>query len=288
MRCGVVILPEHRWSEARRLWEDAEALGFDHAWTYDHLTWAPLPDAPWFGAVPTLAAAALATSRIRLGTYVASPNFRHPVPFAQELMTLDDLSDGRLLVGLGSGGDLDASALRPERWSRRERTDRFVEFTDLLDLLLHGGEVSSRGTHFSAVDVRLRPGCRQQPRVPFVVAANGPRAMQVVVRHGQGWVTTGSPGERTDQWWVSVARAVERLDAVLAESGGPGPDRYLSLDASGTFSLASVGAFEDAVGRAAELGFTDVVCHWPRPESPYAGDRATLERVATEVLPRWR
>ncbi len=81
---------------------DGRATRLDHAWTYDHLTWRNLRDGPWFGAVPTLAAAALVTSRIRLGTLVASANFRHPVPFAKELMTLDDLSHGRFTLGVGA------------------------------------------------------------------------------------------------------------------------------------------------------------------------------------------
>ena len=92
MRLGIVILPEHRWPVARDVWRRAEQLGLDHAWTYDHLAWCTLRDAPWFGAVPTLAAAATITSRIRLGPLVASPNFRHPVSFARELITLDEVS----------------------------------------------------------------------------------------------------------------------------------------------------------------------------------------------------
>src|ERR1700710_2211504 len=105
MRFGVVILPEYPWREARDIWSRAEAMGFDHAWTYDHLAWRSLRDAPWFGAIPTLTAAAGATEHIRLGPLVASPNFRHPVPFAKELITLDDISDGRLTLGIGSGGE---------------------------------------------------------------------------------------------------------------------------------------------------------------------------------------
>ncbi|MGA2522463.1 MAG: LLM class flavin-dependent oxidoreductase, partial [Acidimicrobiales bacterium] len=81
MRLGVLVLPEFRWPEARSLWSRVEELGFDHAWTYDHLAWRTLRDSTWFGAVPVLAAAVVVTTRIRLGTLVASPNFRHPVPF---------------------------------------------------------------------------------------------------------------------------------------------------------------------------------------------------------------
>jgi hypothetical protein len=89
VRLGVVILPELRRAELVSTWRRAEELGFDHAWTYDHLAWRSLRDSPWFGAIPTLVAAATATTRIRLGTLVASPNFRHPVSFARELIALD-------------------------------------------------------------------------------------------------------------------------------------------------------------------------------------------------------
>jgi alkanesulfonate monooxygenase SsuD/methylene tetrahydromethanopterin reductase-like flavin-dependent oxidoreductase (luciferase family) len=104
MQRGVLILPEFPWTTAQSVWRRAEALGFEHAWIYDHLAWRSFRDSTWFAAIPTLTAAAMATKRIRLGTLVASPNFRHPVPFAKELVTLDDISGGRLTLGLGAGG----------------------------------------------------------------------------------------------------------------------------------------------------------------------------------------
>src|ERR687892_2840902 len=104
MRVGALILPEHRWVEAAPRWRRAEDLGLDHVWPYDHLTWRSFRDRAWFGAVPTLTAAATVTTRIRIGTLVASPNFRHPVPFAKEVVTLDDVSGGRLTLGIGAGG----------------------------------------------------------------------------------------------------------------------------------------------------------------------------------------
>src|SRR3982751_5478951 len=137
MRVGIVILPELRWAKAQERWRRAEEYGFAHAWTYDHLAWRDLVDGPWFDAVTTLTAAATATSTIRLGTLVASANFRHPVPFAREVTALDDVSGGRLVLGLGAGGAgfdelvLGAAPLRP-----RQRADRFAEFVTLLDLLL--------------------------------------------------------------------------------------------------------------------------------------------------------
>ena len=121
MRIGIVILPDERWSVAGRRWQRAEEYGFDHAWTYDHLGWRDLVDGPWFDAVPTLTAAAMVTRRIRLGTFVASPNFRHPVHFAREVTALDDISQGRLLLGVGAGGiGFDSAVLgAPELTPRR-------------------------------------------------------------------------------------------------------------------------------------------------------------------------
>src|SRR5215213_4603679 len=167
MRVGVLILPEQHWPAAAEKWTRAEALGFDHAWTYDHLAWRGLRDSTWFAAVPTLAAAAAVTSTIRLGTLVASPNFRHPVPFARELLTLDDISSGRLTVGIGAGGQgWDATMLGQEPWEMLERQERFAEFVDLLDRLLTNREVNFAGRYWIANEARTHPGCVQQPRVP--------------------------------------------------------------------------------------------------------------------------
>ena len=290
MRLGVVVLPEERWADARQQWQQLDTWGFHSAWTYDHLAWRSLADGPWFATVPVLAAAALATTTIRLGTFVASPNFRHPVPFAKELMTLDDLSGGRFQLGVGAGGTgFDATVLGTEDLSPRQRVDRFGEFVELLDRLLTSPSTTYDGAWFTAHEARMVPGCVQQPRLPFVVAANGPRAMRVVARHGQAWVTTGAtpPGADEDTWWAALPGACERLDdTVRAEGRDPRDvERYLSVDSSGALGLTSVEHLRDVLGRAGELGFDEVVVHRPRPDGVYAGDLAVLERVAAEVLP---
>jgi alkanesulfonate monooxygenase SsuD/methylene tetrahydromethanopterin reductase-like flavin-dependent oxidoreductase (luciferase family) len=197
VRVGIIILADERWSVAARRWRLAEEYGFDHAWTYDHIGWRSLVDGPWFDAVPTLTAAAHITSRIRLGTMVASPNFRHPAHFAREVTALDDISDGRLLLGVGAGGvDYDARVLGIPTLSPRARVDRYGEFLSILDRLLRDETVSTAGTYYTAVDARGTPGCVQQPRVPFVVAANGPRSLALAARYGQGWVTNGASTRR--------------------------------------------------------------------------------------------
>jgi alkanesulfonate monooxygenase SsuD/methylene tetrahydromethanopterin reductase-like flavin-dependent oxidoreductase (luciferase family) len=288
VRFGIVILPDQRWTQAARRWRQAEEYGFDHAWTYDHLGWRSLVDGPWFDAVPTLTAAAMVTSQIALGTFVASPNFRHPVSFARQLTALDDISDGRFVfgVGAGAGGEsFDNKVLGQPELAPRDRGDRFGEFVELLDRLLTTDHVTWSGRYYSAVDARNLPGCVQRPRVPFVIAANGKRSIALAARFGQGWVTTGDRAGGLAAWWASVAEASRLLDEALAAAGRPSAEvrRYLSLDASGTFALTSQEYFDDAVGRAGELGFTDVVTHWPRPEGPYAGKESVLEAVAARL-----
>jgi alkanesulfonate monooxygenase SsuD/methylene tetrahydromethanopterin reductase-like flavin-dependent oxidoreductase (luciferase family) len=288
VRFGIVILADQRWTEAARRWRQAEEYGFDHAWTYDHLGWRSLVDGPWFDAVPTLTAAATVTSRIALGTLVASPNFRHPVSFARELTALDDISDGRFVLGVGAGAggtSFDTKVLGQPELSRRERGERFAEFVGLLDQLLTTDHVTWSGRYYSAVDARNLPGCVQRPRIPFVIAANGKRSIALAARFGEGWVTTGARSDELPAWWQSVGEAAGAFDEALATAGRPGEEvrRYLSLDASGTFALTSQDYFDDAVGRAAQLGFTDVITHWPRPEGPYAGDESVLEAVAARI-----
>jgi alkanesulfonate monooxygenase SsuD/methylene tetrahydromethanopterin reductase-like flavin-dependent oxidoreductase (luciferase family) len=286
VRIGIVILPDERWSVAGRRWRLAEEYGFDHAWTYDHLGWRDLVDGPWFDAVPTLTAAAMVTRRIRLGTFVASPNFRHPVHFTREITALDDISQGRLLLGVGAGGTgFDSAVLGAAELSPRERVDRFAEFLELLTRLLENDKADFTGTYYQAVDARSIPGPVQRPRPPLVVAANGPRALRLAARYGDGWVTTGAQAVDDEAaWWRSVAEVSARFTDAAA---GRSVDRYLNLDSSPVLSLSSVEAFTDAVGRAAELGFTDVLTHWPRKSSWYAGDERILEAVAP-MLPKLR
>lgn len=288
VRVGIVILPEHRWWAAEPLWRMAEEYGFAHAWTYDHIGWKSLVDKPWFDAVPTLTAAAMVTSTIRLGTLVASPNFRHPVHFARELTTLDDVSDGRITLGLGAGGEgFDSTVLGQEPLTPQQRSDRFGEFVELLDEILRHDTTDYDGDYFTAVQARRAPGCVQLPRVPFVVAANGTRSMRLAAQYGQGWVTTGRGGDTEDEWWRRVGELSLRFTDVCREQERDPAQvhRYLQADAAPEFSLSSIERFRDVIGRAGELGFTDVITHWPRPDSPYAGTESTVEEIATEVLP---
>jgi alkanesulfonate monooxygenase SsuD/methylene tetrahydromethanopterin reductase-like flavin-dependent oxidoreductase (luciferase family) len=286
MHLSTVILPVFPWREGRAVWRRAEELGFHAAYTYDHLTWQSFRGAPWHGTVPTLAAAAAVTERIRLGTMVASPNFRHPVPFAKELMTLDELSGGRFTLGIGAGGEgFDATVLNEGHWSAGERADRFAEFTRLLDKLLTQDETTeTAGAHYRAFEAEMLPGSTQRPRMPFHVAAIGPRAMRLAAELGQGWVTFGASedGPRV------VAGQIERLREACAARGRDVAELELTLLNMGRSEqerpLASFEAFVDWAGRYQEVGITELVLHWPIAQSEFAADLKVFERIATEGL----
>jgi len=293
VRLSTVILPVDRWQErGGAKWRRAEELGLHAAYTYDHLSWRTFRDGPWFGALPTLTAAATATSRLRLGTLVTSPNFRHPVTLAKELISLDDISGGRVTLGIGAGGNgFDATALGQEAWTPRERADRFGEFVPLLDRLLTEGAVTHRGTHYSAVEARNLPGCVQRPRLPFAVAATGPRGLALAARYGQGWVTTGDPKlfeEGTPEQSLEAIRGqIGRLGRACAEVGRDvaGLDKVLltGFTPDRGRPLESVDAFVDFAARHLEAGITEIVLHWPIADSDFAADQAVFEKIVTEA-----
>jgi alkanesulfonate monooxygenase SsuD/methylene tetrahydromethanopterin reductase-like flavin-dependent oxidoreductase (luciferase family) len=291
MRFGIVILPQYDWPEAARRWRAAEEYGFDHAWTYDHLAWRGLAGERWHATVPTLTAAATVTSHVRLGTFVASPNYRHPVPFAKDIATVDQISGGRMLLGLGSGGTgFDAFVLGQPELTPRERFARFAEFAEALDVLLRfdtpGSDgISFEGTWYTAAGARMVGEPSQHPRMPLHLAADGPRGLALAVRIADGWVTTAGDVDDTEAWWRKAGELIKRLDDACADAGrDPSTmSRTLSLDAEARYSLTSIDAFDEAVGRAAELGYTDVVSHWPREHGLYAGDEAVLDEVAQRL-----
>ncbi|MGS0687820.1 LLM class flavin-dependent oxidoreductase [Nakamurella sp. GG22] len=287
MRVGVVVLPQYHWPEARARWKSLEDRGFTHGWTYDHLAWRDLAEQPWFGTVPTLTAAAAVTDTLRLGTWVSSPNFRHPVTLAKDLMTIDDISAGRLLAGIGAGGiGWDATVLGQSTLTPAQRVDRLTEFVTLLDLLLTQPETSWHGDYFTADRARMIPA-GSRSRIPLIVAANGRRTIQIAAGRGDAWATTGpeATDSTADLWWAAVEELVRRFESAATGAGRDAAtiDRYLNLDSAPILSVSSMDAFTDAAGRAAALGFTDVIVHWPRPEGIYAGDDAILDEIADRL-----
>ena len=175
-------------------------------------------------------------------------------------------------------------ALSPGR-----RHARFVEFVEVLARVLAQPRTSWSGDWYAVDEARTVPGCVQAPHPPFVVAANGPKGMTLALEQGAGWVTTtGAPPDAgADEWWAAAADKAARFTEVVAAQddeldGTGGFARYLNLEAR-TAGFSSAEEVVDAAGRAAALGYTDVVIGWPRPDGPMAGDPALLEAVAARL-----
>ncbi|MEU4159984.1 LLM class flavin-dependent oxidoreductase [Actinoplanes sp. NPDC026670] len=290
MRFGIMIVPEDRWQTARHKWRRAEQMGFDHAWTYDHLNWRAFRAKEWFTAVPTLTAAAMETDRIEIGVLVASPNLRHPVHLAKDVTAIDDIADGRLILGLGAGAvGFDSQMTRRRQWTTRERTARFEEYVQLTDQLLTQPVTSFDGEYYMADEVHSHPLCRRQPRVPFAIAASGPRGMRLAARYGSSWVTTGEPNRFAaapyEQALPVLRHQVELFEQACTEVGRDPADVSRLLVAGPTVSgvLDSKDAFFDAAGRFAEVGITDLVVQWPRPDEPFPGREEVLDDIASEL-----
>jgi len=141
------------------------------------------------------------------------------------------------------------------------------------------------GRFYSADGARTIPGCVQQPRLPFAVAATGPAAMAVVASFAQSWVTTGDPKAEASMDAQSGARTVASQMALLEEactSAGRDPTTIASMVLTGVGvdpGLSSTEHFLDTVGRYEAVGVTDLVVHWPRDDEPFKGDRDTFEEI---------
>lgn len=286
MRLSVVILPTPRWTEARPHWTRAEEFGLYAGYTYDHLSWRSFRDKAWFAMGPTLVAAASVTSTIRLGPLVTTPNFRHPLVLAKDLLALDDISNGRAIVGIGSGGTgFDATVLGHEEWSANERHRRFEEFSRSLDRLLREQVSNLVGPFYPVVDSRQLPGPVQLPRPPIILSALGPKSLALTAEIADGWVSFGSAtlsrDRSTEEW---VATQVAKLNDELERQGRDASSmQRLLLDfEGGEEPLSSFESFIDWAGRYRALGFDELVVHWPIADSPYDYNRAVFEKVATE------
>ena len=190
--------PRHTasYAEIRELAFQAEASGFDSIWLSDHLLFRG-PGYPATGAWEAwtiLSAIADATSRVELGTMVISAGFRNPGLLAKMAVTLDEVSGGRLILGLGAGSQ--ESDYRPFGFEFDRRFERFEEFLDVLLPLLRDGSVRHMGRWYQ-VDAPLRPAGPRNGRIPILIAGSGPRMLGLVARHADAWNPAGFDGPPT-------------------------------------------------------------------------------------------
>ncbi len=220
MKIGVQ-LPEVEWEvpfpELIEMARAAEAVGFDSVWYGDHLIY-DLPvgtRGPW-EAWTTLAALAAATTTVELGPLVASTSFHAPAMLAKQAATVDAISEGRLIVGLGAG------------WNRREydafgfpydhRVSRFAEAFTIIRTLLRDGEIDFHGDYYEADRCVLHPRSPRPGGPPLMVGSIGDRMLDITLAHVDAW----------NMWWSQYGNTAEgfarekaRVDELIAAAGRP-------------------------------------------------------------------
>jgi alkanesulfonate monooxygenase SsuD/methylene tetrahydromethanopterin reductase-like flavin-dependent oxidoreductase (luciferase family) len=263
----------------------AEDLGFDHAWLVDHLvdTDGP-PEHPCLEAWTLLAAIAARTKRIRLGVLVTSNTFRHPAVLLKEAVTVDHISGGRLILGLGSGWhDDEHRRYGIDLPEPAERVDRFAEAVEMISLLMSQPRTTFHGQHYRLDDAPLEPRPIQQPRIPILIAAHRPRMLRLAARFADQWDTFATlPGTATDGVSASIEERIRSLDDACREIGRDPAEIRRSTWARSA-ALESDEIYAGFVDRHRLLGFTDFSV-----VAPAAGAEAVLRRVAEGVIPELR
>ena len=286
MRFGLFLSQANKsWQQTLDEFTLAEALGFDHAWLVDHLvdTDGP-PEHGCHEGWTLLAGLAAHTSRIRLGVLVSSNTFRHPALLLKEAVTVDHISGGRLILGLGTGWhegehrsfgiDLPAPA---------ERVDRFEEAIQVISLLMERGQLTFNGRFYRLDDARLEPRPLQQPRIPILIAAHRPRMLRIAARYADQWDTFAAmPGTATAGVAADLADRMATLDDACRSIGRDPIELRRSTWATSDV-LASPEAYLEFVTRHRAMGFTDFTAVLPRD-----GDGRVLRTIATELIPAIR
>ena len=213
-----------RWPQIRELATRAEQIGFDCVWIPDELLWRPADGSVrgWWECVAMAGAVAAATSRIKVGTWILSALHRNPGITAKAVETLDEISGGRFVFGLGSGhAGRQAHAFGlPED----HVAGQFQEALEIILPLLRAGRADFEGTFHAARDLEQRPVGPRPGRIPIMIGAKGPKMLQLAARHADIW-----------SWYVEERSDLEefgpRLAALVAACArrwpGPSDDRQV-------------------------------------------------------------
>jgi probable F420-dependent oxidoreductase len=275
----------------------AEALGFDSGWTQEQL----LGTIPYLGPVETLTYAAACTERLRLGCAVFITTLHSPVHLAKSLSTLDQLSRGRLEVGVGTGGRrmFSAFGVDPETY-----VSRFTEGLALMRALWTEPQVTFKGRFWQLDDAAMEPKPFQKPAPPVWFGANQPPALRRTVRLGDGFFGAGS---------TTTARFAEQVQIVRDELAQQGTDPatfpvakrvYIAVDDDAGRGRERIGeALSRLYGFFGQRDMTPVAVYGP-PEACVRGLREVaaagagmillnplfdaaeqMERLAAEVVP---
>jgi alkanesulfonate monooxygenase SsuD/methylene tetrahydromethanopterin reductase-like flavin-dependent oxidoreductase (luciferase family) len=175
------------WPELREMARTAEAIGLDSVWVGDHLLyqWEGQPSrGPW-EAWTSLAAIAAVTERIELGPLVAATSFHNPAMIAKKAATLEEISGGRLILGLGAGWN--QTEYRAYGFPFDHRVSRFEEAFTIIRSLLQDGRCDFEGRYYQLRDCELLPRGPRPEGPPLMIGSHGERMLGITLPHVQAW-----------------------------------------------------------------------------------------------------
>lgn len=204
-------------------------------------------------------------------------------------MTVDHLSGGRVELALGVGDPSAGAKAVGVDWPPGERVARFVEFVELVDLLLRQEVTNYVGRFYRCEGAETVPLPVQRPRPPVTIAAHGPKMLRIAAEHGDGWSSWGATTWRPRRTSTPSSPTADSTTSASA----PGATRPRFGTRWSCFPpltpWQSVEYFHDMVGRFGEIGIDEFVLYWPQTWRDAPGEEAVFEEVATTtVLPRMR
>jgi F420-dependent oxidoreductase-like protein len=278
------------------LWREVDALGFDSAWVFDHFL--PIfsdPTGPCLESWTSLSALAMVTQRVRLGVLVTGNTYRHPAVLAKMATTLDIISHGRLILGLGAGWfELEHTTYGLSFPGVRERLQRLEEALTVITRLWTEERVTFAGRYYQLTNAFLNPRPVQQPRPSLLVGASGEKvALDIVARHADIWNSFGSPEvfQRKIAVLTEHCRKVGRDPETIEKSvllqltltDDPETARRVRENESWGMLAGSPAEIRQQIDRYIAVGVTHIIISL---SAPY--DYAALQRFTTEVLPAFR
>jgi probable F420-dependent oxidoreductase len=207
---------EVRWPELVDMARAIEDLGYDSLWVGEHLLYRwpdRAPRGPW-EAWALLAGLAAATSRIELGPLVACTAFHNPAVLAKRADTIDEISGGRFILGLGAGWN--ETEFRAFGIPFDHRIDRFEEAFTIIRVLLRDGAIDFDGKYYQARDCELLPRGPRAGGPPMMIGSNGERMLKITVPHVDSW-NSWYADTRNEPAGVAALR--ETVDAACREAG---------------------------------------------------------------------
>lgn len=271
-----VVTGQHQlsWPQLVEQWQLAEELGFDSIFLFDHfMALYADPDGPCLEASTLLSALALKTSRIRLGVLVYGNTHRHPAVFAKEMATIDHISGGRLIIGIGTGwNEREHSAFSIPFPSAGERVEMLDESIQVMRKLFTEQRTTFEGAHYRLIDAPFAPK-PVQPHVPIMVGGERPRMLKMIAKHADIW-DSGRSQEGLREGIATIASHCAEI--------GRDPNEILCSVSMGADKLENESGFEDLVRSYRAAGASQLLFDLPLSAEGIASTR----RIATEIIPK--